>query len=129
MPDSERIFAEFETLGEIEVNSRVEHKVYDDTKRAYALRWLNEKAMARVKSAAADDDYKHESQLHLARRAVHSARLASIWAGVAAAAAVASAGAAYLNQRPAPPPVKAFTAVNSTTSAPAEHQKRRHPAP
>ena len=130
MPDSLGIFAEFETLGEIEVNSRVEHKVYDDITRAYALRWLNEKAMARVNSAAAVDDYKHESQLHLARRAVHSARLASIWAAVAAAAAVASAGAAYLNQRPAPPVVQVYKSVDSTTSAPEiHHPRRRHPAP
>ena len=130
MPDSLRIFAEFETLGEIEVNSLVGRKVLDDTKRAYAMRWLNDKAMARVNSAAAVDDYKHESQLHLARRAVHSARMASLWAGVAAAAAVASAGAAYLNQRPAPPVVQVYRSVDSTPSAPVvHHPRRRHPAP
>ena len=132
MPDSQRIFAEFETLGEIEVNSLVGRKVLDDTKRAYAMRWLNDKAMVRVSSAAAVDDYKHESQLHLARRAVHSARMASLWAGVAAAAAVASAGAAYLNQRPAPPVVQVYKAVDSTPSVPVHpphHPKHHHPAP
>lgn len=95
MPDTQRILAEFEALGEIEVNSRVDNKVYDDTTRAYAVRWLNQKAMTRAQVVRVTDLGQERSQYDLTRRAQGSAYVAMAVATVATAAAILSAGAAY----------------------------------
>jgi hypothetical protein len=44
----EELHAEFERLGEVAVIDGILHKTYDQYGRAYALRWLSGRAMARV---------------------------------------------------------------------------------
>jgi hypothetical protein len=44
----EEFDAEFERLGEVEVIDRIIHNSYEQYMRAYALRWLANRAMARV---------------------------------------------------------------------------------
>ena len=46
------MFADFEALGEAEVLDRLERKLYPEAARIYAIRWLNDKAIARSRSVS-----------------------------------------------------------------------------
>ena len=41
--DDETLFAEFESLGEVEVENRLTHFAFENITRIYAERWLNRK--------------------------------------------------------------------------------------
>lgn len=122
MLDSKQIFAEFETLGEIEVNSRVERNVYDEPMRAYALRWLNDQAMARVRTVRATADDQDRARVKLINRAERSAQVAIASASVAIVAALVAGGAAFITLHGAHSPLvdpAARSAANATIVTPA----------
>ncbi|HEX7760456.1 MAG TPA: hypothetical protein VF459_13195 [Caulobacteraceae bacterium] len=111
------MLVEFETLGEVEVSNRVDHKIYDEATRAYAMRWLNDKAMNRVRTAQAHADYNAHSPADLAIHVQRAARAAMIAATAAIIAAIVSGGAAYLTlSRPAPPPAPIHQQLQSLTA-------------
>jgi hypothetical protein len=95
MTNSQHLFAEFESLGEIEVNSRVERKVYDGPTRAYAMRWLNDRAIERAVAYRPDSNGRQMSLQDITRKAQGVARAAMIVAAIAIAAASLAAWAAY----------------------------------
>ena len=51
MSEQEIFFSEFEVLGEAEVEERLAHSTFDNIRRAYALRWLNQKGFDRLRGA------------------------------------------------------------------------------
>lgn len=99
MGEQDKIIAEFETLGEAEVAQRIEHKLYQDPARAYAMRWLNEKGMARTQAASALVGATRDRQLLMTRRAEWAARTAVIAAVTAAVAASLAIGLAFEARR------------------------------
>lgn len=83
--------AEFESLGEAEVAKRLNANLYKDEARALAMRWLNEKSLARVgvgKAHAASIDRATRRMI----RAELGARLAILCATAALVAAIGSLG-------------------------------------
>jgi len=87
--------AEFEALGESEVSLRLDHREFKEPQRAYALRWLNEKAMARTAAATARADSLYEAQVAQTRRARRFAGAAAACALLSLAVAVFSAVISY----------------------------------
>jgi hypothetical protein len=84
--------AEFETLGEAAVAERLNANHYRGAARAVAMRWLNEKALARIGlDAAAHGASVHHGAVRT-RRAEQSARAAVLCAAAALLAAVGSIG-------------------------------------
>lgn len=129
--------AEFEALGEVEVNDRVERRYYEGADRAYAVRWLNDKSMARLTGAAFLAAPVAAELALLARNTRRSARWAMICASVAGLLTVANIGfAAYAQMqaneapkpkhvvhvaaRPAPPRVIAAPATTAAATAAGE---------
>jgi len=84
--------AQFEALGEVEVNDRVERRYYEGSARAYAMRWLNDKAMARLTGASFLAAPVAAELAALARHSRRSGRWAMISAGVAGLVTVANIG-------------------------------------
>ncbi|MGA0604120.1 hypothetical protein ACO2Q3_25670 [Caulobacter sp. KR2-114] len=84
--------AQFEALGEVEVYDRVERRFYEGAARAYAMRWLNDKAMARLTGASFLAAPVAAELAALARHSRRSGRWAAISAGVAGVATVANIG-------------------------------------
>jgi len=133
MPNSQQLFAEFETLGEIEVNQRLEHKVYDDTTRAYALRWLNDKAIERAGAARGTGPRKQVTVHDLARRAQGMSNVALLLGLLAITAAFLAGGLAYRAQRDASAALEKTqvlaAAMTSPTPLAARTPPHRHRAP
>ncbi len=84
--------AQFEALGEVEVNDRVERRYYEGAERAYAMRWLNDKAMARLTGAAFLAAPVAAELAALARHSRRSGRWAMISAAIAGIITVANIG-------------------------------------
>lgn len=84
--------AQFEALGEVEVNDRVERRYYEGAERAYAMRWLNDKAMARLTGASFLAAPVAAELAALARHSRRSGRWAMISAAVAGVVTVANIG-------------------------------------
>lgn len=104
--------AEFEALGEVEVNDRVERRYYEGAARAYAMRWLNDKAMARLTGAAFLAAPVAAELALLARNSRRSARWAMICAAIAGMVTVANFGfAAYAMRSTVAPEHKKATVV------------------
>lgn len=83
--------AEFESLGEAEVARRLNANLYKDEARALAMRWLNEKALARVGVGAAHAAPVDPTIRRLVR-AEQGARVAVLCAMAALMAAIGSLG-------------------------------------
>jgi hypothetical protein len=82
--------AEFEALGEVEVHDRVERGYYSGGARAYAMRWLNDRAMARLTGASFLAAPVAAELAILARKSRQSARWAMVGAAVAGLVTVAN---------------------------------------
>jgi hypothetical protein len=95
MRESHDYEAEFNALGESEVSLRLDHREFQDAQRAYALRWLNERAMARNTAAVVRADVLYESQVELTRKALRFAQAAAACAVVALGVAAFSASMAF----------------------------------
>lgn len=67
--ESETIFAEFESLGEAEVEERLALATFDSIRRAYAQRWLNQKGADRFQAAEREAARKKADQDRIRRRA------------------------------------------------------------
>lgn len=90
MGDYEAVHIEFEKLGETEVSRLIVAHAFDEPTRAHAMRWLNDRAMARTTKVErgrgrALQDW--EIQLSEARRAARAASAVSVLALVAAVVA------------------------------------------
>jgi hypothetical protein len=95
MRESHDYEAEFESLGESEVTLRLDHHEFQDAQRAYAVRWLNERAMSRNTAAVARADILYESQVELTRKAQRLAQGAAGCAILALGIAVFSTSVAF----------------------------------
>lgn len=84
--------AQFEALGEVEVYDRVERRYYEGAERAYAMRWLNDKAMARLTGASFLAAPVAAELAALARHSRRSGRWAMISAAIAGVVTVANIG-------------------------------------
>ena len=94
MGDYETVHIEFERLGEAEVSRLIVAHAFDEPTRANAMRWLNDRAMARTTKVErgrgrALQDW--EIQLNDARHAARAASAVSVLALVVAVAATALA--------------------------------------
>ncbi|HEX7760461.1 MAG TPA: hypothetical protein VF459_13220 [Caulobacteraceae bacterium] len=117
--DERRAFqAEFEALGEVEVNDRVERRYYEGGARAYALRWLNDKAMARLTGAAFLAAPVAAELALLARNSRRSARWAMICAAIAGMVTVANFGFAAYAMRSNAAPEQKKAAIASAEQRP-----------
>jgi len=94
---------EFEALGEVEVNDRVERRYYEGSARAFAMRWLNDKSMARLTGAAFLAAPVAAELALLARNSRRSARMAMVGAGIAGLVTAANFGFAAYAQMQANP--------------------------
>jgi hypothetical protein len=84
------LYAEFEALGEREVAQRLNANHYHGADLAVAMRWLNEKALARAGVDAPHHESRLDADARRAARAEHSARVAVACAIVALAIAASS---------------------------------------
>jgi hypothetical protein len=84
--------AEFETLGEAAVSERLSTNYYTGSARAVAIRWLNEKACARVGIDHPVHGLPLELGSHRTIRAENIGRLAILCGVVALLASVGSLG-------------------------------------
>jgi hypothetical protein len=111
--------AEFEILGEAEVAERLSANVYKDEARVLAMRWLNEKSLARAGTGAAAHSALTDSTTRRVFRAEQSARVAIL---CATAALVASIGSLALSLQT----LQAVQALNRA-AAPASQPPASHP--
>ena len=105
--------AEFETLGEAAVAERLNANVYKDEARALAMRWLNERSLARkgvgeVRSAPVE----HETRRLF--RAEQGVRIAILCATAALLAAIGALGLSWQTLRA----VQALSHVAASATAP-----------
>jgi len=84
----------------VAVNDRIERRYYDGAARAYAMRWLNDRALARS-AGVAKSVSEGATILDLTRRAQTSARWAMVAATFAIIAALISTGVVFYAQRSA----------------------------
>jgi hypothetical protein len=90
------MYADFEALGEDEVAFRMDHMLYHGPTRAYAMRWLNEKAMQRQRSNSTRKSAQRDSDAAVVQRAERATRLALAAASLAVLFGAMSAGLAYM---------------------------------
>jgi hypothetical protein len=86
------LYAEFEALGEREVAERLNASHYHGADLAVAMRWLNEKALARAGVNAAPHESPLDADARRAARAEHRSRVAVACAIVALLIAAGSLG-------------------------------------
>lgn len=111
--------AEFETLGEAEVAERLNANVYKDEARALAMRWLNEKSLARAGSGAGGHPVLVDPMTRRVFRAEQSARVAILCAMAALMAAIGSLGLSLQTLQA----VQALNRVAASASQPPASQR------
>lgn len=114
--------AQFEALGEVEVNDRVERRYYEGAERAYAMRWLNDKAMARLTGASFLAAPVAAELAALARRSRRAGRWAMASAAVAGLVTVANIGFVAYAQIEAHDEIKKHDAELAAVAAREQHR-------
>jgi hypothetical protein len=127
MGELEQMFAAFDALGEAEVTRRVEHNTYPDDQRAYALRWLAERGLARAEAEAALIDAGEREQRLTRRRVRRETGYAVALAAVSAFLVVAAAFEVLHSSHSAPAGQVAGAASSAPTAAVMIPVHRRHP--
>lgn len=113
MDPPSQLNAEFEALGEAVVAERLSANVYKDEARALAMRWLNDKSLARkgigdVRAAPIDPATRRLF------RAEQSARIAILCATAALMAAIGALGLSVQT-------LQAVQALNRTVASASQH--------
>jgi hypothetical protein len=111
--------AEFEALGEATVSERLGANLYTGEARAVAMRWLNDKVLARAKVEASVHAVVTDASTRRIVRTEQSARAAILCAVAALLAAIGSLGLS----------VQTFTSVQSLRHMVAAAQQPPTPHP
>lgn len=133
MGDYETVHIEFEKLGEPEVSRLIVAHAFDEPTRAHAMRWLNDRAMARTIKVERGRGRALETwEVHLneARRAARAASAVSVLALVIAIAAtglaVEALRRAHADVRRAETLAEAVASQSPATPAASPAKPHRH---
>ena len=114
-----RLTSEFETLGEAAVAERLSANAYTGEARAVAMRWLNDKVLARARVEASVHAVVTDTSARRIVQAEQTARTALLCAVAALLAAIGSLGLS----------VQTLQSIHSLRQAVASAQTASTPAP